>query len=69
MSEEEYIALRKKELSMKTIRIDKKDEVRGFNLLLNLPFALSARNDNEYWVSELALPELDKAEIKYEVLK
>lgn len=68
MSEDEYIELRKKELHLVTIEIAKKDKEKGFNILLNSPFALLGFPKERYRVSELALRLLDKEKIKYKVL-
>ncbi len=69
MEEEEYIEMKKKELHLILIKIAKKDEDRGFEVMLNAPFAMLAMSGDEYRVSELVLGLLDKEKIEYEVLK
>ena len=67
MTEDDYIALRKKEIHLVTIKVAKKDDMKAFDILLNSPFPMIGYSGEEYRVSELALRELDKEGIDYEV--
>lgn len=69
MKDEEYIELRKKELHMILIKVAEKDKEKAFEILLNVPFAMVGYPDEEYKVSEMALPLLDKEKIEYKLLK
>ncbi len=69
MTEEEYVEMKKKELRLVHIKVAKKDKDKGFDILINAPFAMLATGEDEYRISELALGLLDKEGIEYEVLK
>ena len=69
MIEDDYIEMKKKELHLVLIKVAEKDKVKGFDILLNAPFAMIVTGGEEYRVSELALRLLDKEKIEYEVLE
>lgn len=69
MNEDEYTELRKKEMHLVKIKVDKKDKIKAFNILINSPFPMIGYPDEEYTISQLALRILDKEKIQYEVMK